>query len=110
MSDAVGNLTCKASPWHVSGLCGVSVVPINSISNMHILSPLCGSRWFIGAIAGLIFRTYLPDSHSSPIPFTRSPHVILFDDCSWFMLMPVAWYVASAHSLFPELMRSMNAS
>ena len=49
---------------------------------------------------------YLPDSHSSVIPFARSLHFIFFDDLKWSMLMPVVWYVALARFVFPELMHN----
>ena len=94
----------------VVGFCKVIFVPVNTISRMQILLDIPhGCGWFVGAI-GLIFSVYWFDSHSCTIPLARSPLDIVFDSVNWFMLMPVAWYVALANSLFPRFMRSMKAS
>ena len=89
----------------------VIAVPMSAISRTQILLDILhGCGWFVGAVLGLVFRTYWSDSHNSTIPLARSPLDILFDFSNWSILMPVAWYVALANSLLPLLMRNMKAS
>ena len=86
----------------------VIAVPMSSISRTQVLLDILhGCGGFVGAVLGLVLRTYWSDSHSSTIPLARSPLDILFD---WSILMPVAWYVALANSLLPLWMRNMKAS
>ena len=89
----------------------VIVVPINAISRTQVLFDIphcCG--WFVGSVLGLNLLVYLSASHNSTIPLARSPLDTVLDFANWSMLMPVIWYMALANSLFPQLMRSINAS
>ena len=89
----------------------VSFVPVNAISRTQILSGVPHScNGFVDAVLGLVFCVYWFDSHSSMIPFARSSLDIVFEFANWSILMPVAWCVALASSLFPPSMRSMKAS
>ena len=89
----------------------VIFVPLNAISRTQILLDIPhGCGWFVDAVLGLVFSVYWFDSHSSMTPFARSSPDIVFDFANWSILMPVAWCVALANSLFPPSMRSMKAS
>ena len=112
MPGSAGSLMCvELVCVSTVGVRGVRTEFTNSNSRTQgMWDSLHSWVWSFGAVVGSVFGLYLPDSHSSEIPIARSLHVILFDDSNWFMLMPVAWYVVLARCVFPELMRSMNAS
>ena len=80
----------------------VIFVPLNAIARTQILSDVPhGCSWFVDVVLGLVFSVYWFDSHSSMIPFSRSSLDIVFEFANWSILMPVAWCMALANSLFP---------
>ena len=106
------SIMCTRFAWHlVLGFRRMSSVPWSSISRTDTLLDFPhGCGWFAGAVVGLLFCVYWFDSHSSAIPFSKSPHVTLLEALNWSMLMPVTRYVALASSCFPVSMCSINAS